>query len=80
LRQQGVARGTFKIGLYGLRFLYQHTLPTRCGFSARSGQPVRCWNRGILALTPDSRHAPLFLGGENGEPCVLAGDSDGTEP
>jgi hypothetical protein len=26
LRQQGVARGTFKIGLYGLRFLYQHTL------------------------------------------------------
>jgi site-specific recombinase XerD len=26
LRQQGAARGTFKIGLYGLRFLYQHTL------------------------------------------------------
>ena len=26
LRQQGAARGTFKIGLYGLRFLYRHTL------------------------------------------------------
>ena len=26
LRQQGAARGTFKIGLYGLRFFYQHTL------------------------------------------------------
>src|SRR5450631_4505240 len=26
LLQQGAARGTFKIGLYGLRFLYQHTL------------------------------------------------------
>src|SRR6267154_1714289 len=26
LRQQGAARGTFKIGLYGLRFLYQRTL------------------------------------------------------
>ena len=26
LRQQGSARGTFKISLYGLRFFYQHTL------------------------------------------------------
>ena len=26
LRQQGAARGTFKIGLYGLRFFYHHTL------------------------------------------------------
>jgi site-specific recombinase XerD len=26
LRKQGAARGTFKIGLYGLRFFYQHTL------------------------------------------------------
>jgi len=26
LRQQGAARGTFKIGLYGLRFLYRRTL------------------------------------------------------
>jgi Phage integrase, N-terminal SAM-like domain len=26
LRQQGAARGTFKIGLYGLRFFYQRTL------------------------------------------------------
>ena len=26
LRQQGAARGTFKISLYGLRFFYQHTL------------------------------------------------------
>ncbi len=26
LRQQGVARGTFKTGQYGLRFLYRHTL------------------------------------------------------
>ena len=26
LRQQGVARGTFKTGQYGLRFLYHHTL------------------------------------------------------
>jgi hypothetical protein len=33
-----------------------------------------------FALMPDSRHAPLFWGGENGETCVLAGDSDGTEP
>src|SRR5271166_3720121 len=26
LRQRGVARGTFKTGQYGLRFLYRHTL------------------------------------------------------
>ena len=26
LRQRGVARGTFKTGQYGLRFLYCHTL------------------------------------------------------
>jgi hypothetical protein len=26
LRQNGVARGTFKISQYGLRFLYHHTL------------------------------------------------------
>ena len=26
LRQRGVARGTFQIGHYGLRFFYQHTL------------------------------------------------------
>jgi hypothetical protein len=26
LRKQGAARGTFKIGLYGLRFFYQHRL------------------------------------------------------
>jgi hypothetical protein len=26
LRQRGAARGTFKTGQYGLRFLYRHTL------------------------------------------------------
>jgi len=26
LRRRGVARGTFKTGQYGLRFLYRHTL------------------------------------------------------
>jgi hypothetical protein len=26
LRQRGVARGTFQTSLYGLRFLYRHTL------------------------------------------------------
>ena len=26
LRQRGVARGTFQIGHYGLRFFYRHTL------------------------------------------------------
>jgi hypothetical protein len=31
LRQRGVARGTFKTGQYGLRFLYHHTLDRAWG-------------------------------------------------
>ena len=31
LRQRGVARGTFKTGQYGLRFLYRHTLDRAWG-------------------------------------------------
>jgi hypothetical protein len=50
LRQQGAARRRFKIGLYGLRFLYQHTrpwlvsVPGKKGSSylGRSGCLMRC--------------------------------------
>jgi hypothetical protein len=38
------------------------SLTTRCGFSAGSDLPVRCWNHGILAPLADSRHAPFFGG------------------
>jgi hypothetical protein len=31
LRQRGVARGTFKTGQYGLRFLFHHTLDRAWG-------------------------------------------------
>ena len=31
LRRRGVARGTFKTGQYGLRFLYRHTLDRAWG-------------------------------------------------
>ena len=39
-----------------------NALSTRCGFSAGSDLPVRCWNHGILAPLADSRHAPFFGG------------------
>jgi hypothetical protein len=42
LRKQGAARGTFKIGLYGLRFFYQHTLGRRWDlFRGKKGR--RTW-------------------------------------
>src|ERR1700732_4681865 len=42
LRQEGAARGTFKIGLYGLRFPYQPT-PRRDGDLLREKKDRRTW-------------------------------------
>ncbi len=45
-----------------VRAAAQFSHSTRCGFSAESDLPVRCWNHRILAPLPDSRHAPLLWG------------------
>src|SRR4051812_41193106 len=37
LRQNGAARGTFKISQYGLRFLYHHTLGRGWGLFGKKG-------------------------------------------
>jgi hypothetical protein len=54
--------GSFTLHGHGRWFGHYHMLTTCCGFSARPGSPARCWNYRILALTPDSEHAPLFGG------------------
>src|SRR3954469_19788173 len=41
LRQNGAARGTFKISQYGLRFLYHHTLGRGWGLFGEKTRPVK---------------------------------------
>jgi hypothetical protein len=53
LRQRGVARGTFQIGHYGLRFFYQHTLGRGWELSGGKRLLLHCKSR--MAVSHASR-------------------------
>src|ERR1019366_3625143 len=78
LRQQGAARGTFKIGLYGLRFLYQHTLRRDLDlFRDKSGCLMRCRRiRSVNCSVTSATRSP----GRVSPPCMRAACASAKPP
>jgi hypothetical protein len=86
LRQQGAARGTFKIGLYGLRFFYQRTLhrdwdlfrgKKSSSYLGRSGCLMRCRRiRSVSCSATSATRSP----GRASPPCMRAACASAKPP